>query len=140
MAQRKKPAAPRYLIVLEASFPKGDPGEDSLETWKKTLESDPDCPCERIRFRHMELIATEAEGAEVWPQSEQDPYRQRWHGEQLDAGFRALKFSGDYAEAHTFAAHILGQIPGGSRLPSRSASRRSRRGRGLNWLNGCSNT
>lgn len=112
MARRKKTAAPRYLIVLEASFSKEDPAEDSFERWKETLENDPDCPCERVRFRQMELIGTEADGAELWPLSEKDPYRQRWPAGELDAGVRSLEFGGDYAEAHVFAAHILSQIPG----------------------------
>lgn len=112
MTRRKKTTVPRYLIVLEASFPSDDPMEDSFAKWKETLEEDPDCPCERVRFRHLELISTEAKGAEVWPLSEQDPYRQRWPVEEAAAGVRALEFGGDYAEAHAFAAHILSQIPG----------------------------
>ena len=112
MARKKKTAAPRYLVVLEASFPTSDPLEDSFAKWKETLEKDPDCPCERVRLRQVELISTEAAGVDVWPLSERDPYRQRWPGGGPEAGFRALEFSGDYAEAHAFAAHILSQIPG----------------------------
>jgi hypothetical protein len=90
MDSQENVPAPRFRIVLEASFPAADPvdpaGYDDLfASWKRALETDPVAPCEG--FDHPA------------PADE-------------ERGFKPLRVEPDYADAHIFLAMILSQIPG----------------------------
>jgi len=60
MSAVQKPPAPRFRIVLEASFPDADVDPtgyaDLIARWEKSLESNPVFPCKDVKVRETSTI------------------------------------------------------------------------------------